>query len=142
MADLNGLIKLRRHGIDERQKALGVLLRQAETLELKKQELRDTLEQERKIAEESATKDYAAYFGAYADGVQKTIGRIDADLKKIEVRIQIAQDDIRNAFAELKKIEIVQQEREKEDKKKQDAKESAELDEIAIDGFIRREENA
>lgn len=141
MADLKGLIKLRRHGIDERQKALAQLLRQAETLEAKKQELRDTLEREKDIAENADTKDYAAFFGAYAEGVQKQIEKIDGELKKLEVRIQIAQDDIRNAFAELKKVEIVQKQREEKDRKKQDAKEAAELDEIAIEGFRRKEES-
>ena len=140
MADLKGLIKLRRHGIDERQKALAELLRQVEALEGKRAELEETIERERQIAEESDNLETAAYFGRYAEGVKRQIERIDAEIKKLDVRIQIAQDDIRTAFAELKKIEIVQKNRLDKEAKERAVKETAELDDIAIEGFRRKEE--
>ena len=55
-------------------------------------------------------------------------------------RIEVARDDMRRAFAELKKIEITQERREDEEEKAINKKESAELDEIAIEGFRRKQD--
>jgi flagellar FliJ protein len=74
--------------------------------------------------------------------VQRILEKMNVEKRKVEERIVIAQDDVRNAFAEMKRIEIVQREREKADKKKQDAKEVMEMDDIAIEGFTRREEDS
>ena len=48
---------------------------------------------------------------------------------------------MRRAFAELKKIEITQERREDEEEKAINKKESAELDEIAIEGFRRKQDD-
>ncbi len=140
MANLKALIRLRRHRVDEKQKALADLYRQTEKLEAKKEELIQTLEKERDIAETTEDVEAGAFFGLYAEGVKSKISGIDRDINKLETRIMIAQDDMRQAFAELKQIEIVQKRREQEEAKKLAAKESAELDEIGIDGFRRQEE--
>lgn len=140
MADLKALIRLRRHRVDEKQKALADLYRQTEKLEAKKEELIRTLEAEREIAETTEDVEAGAFFGLYAEGVKSKISGIDRDINKLETRIMIAQDDMRQAFAELKQVEIVQKRREKEEAKKLAAKEAAELDEIGIDGFRRQEE--
>jgi hypothetical protein len=66
--------------------------------------------------------------------------RLNVEKKKLEMRIVVAQDDVREAFANMKRIEIVQREREREEQKEQDRKETRELDEIGLDGFRRKEE--
>ena len=66
--------------------------------------------------------------------------RLNFEKSKLEVRIQIAQDDVREAFANVKRIEIVQKERERAERKEQDDKETKEMDDIGIDGFRRKEE--
>lgn len=140
MANLKSLIRLRKHRIDEKQKALADLFRQVEALEARKKSLLETLAHERKIMEESGSLETLAFFGRFSDGIKKNVERIDSDLKKLEVRIQIAQDDIREAFADMKRIEIVQGVREKEEASKQLVKENAELDAIGIEGFRRKDE--
>ena len=50
----------------------------------------------------------------------------------------IAQEDMRNAFAEMKKIEMTQENREAQKKSEENRKEVQELDEIALDGYRRR----
>lgn len=78
-------------------------------------------------------------FGLYADNVRKKIAKFDENIKKMENRIEGAQEDMRIAFAELKKIQIIKRQREEREQKKQDDKEAQALDDIAIEGFRRKE---
>lgn len=137
MADLKALIRLKRYRVDEKQKALADLYRQSEIYEAQKEELIRTLEREREIAEDTEDVEAGAFFGLYAEGVKAKISGIDKEINKLETRIQIAQDDIRQAFSELKQIEIVQKNRENEEAKELAAKESTELDEIGLEGHRR-----
>ena len=81
-----------------------------------------------------------AYFGRFSQNIQRMLERLTQEKQKLEMRIVIAQDDVREAFANMKRIEIVQREREKEERKEQDDKETREMDDIGIDGFRRKEE--
>lgn len=81
------------------------------------------------------------FFGPYAEGVKGRVVEIDEAAEKLEVRIQAAQDDMRDAFAELKKIELIQEARDKEAAQELLKKETQDLDAIAIDGFMRKEED-
>ncbi len=79
-----------------------------------------------------------SYFGRYADAVKDRVEDIDEAAVKLETRIEIAREDMRAAFAELKKIEITQERREAREQAERDKKESAELDDIAIEGYRRQ----
>ncbi len=140
MADLHGLIRLRKHTVDEKQRVLARLFREAEQIESQKQALLDQMQEERKLAEESEMLESIAYYGRYAEGVRIKIGGLDKALKKLNTRIAIAQEDIRAAFAELKKAEITQRRRDEAIKEEEKQKESKELDEIGIEGFRRNGE--
>lgn len=140
MANLKSLIKLRRHNVDEKQKVLAELYRQVEIIETNKQILLDRLREERLVLDKTGTLEMYAYFGRFSQNIHRSLERMNQEKQKLEVRIQIAQDDVREAFANMKRIEIVQTEREKAEKKEQADKETRELDEIGIDGFRRKEE--
>ncbi len=139
MADLNPLIRVRKHVVEQKQKFLAELFRQAEELETRKETLLNQLAEERKMLDETASADALGYFGRYSEAVRGWVEDIDEALKKLETRIQIAQDDMREAFAELKKIEITQERREAAETAEIEKKEAQELDEIAIEGFRQRE---
>lgn len=140
MANLLSLIKLRRHNVDEKQKALAQLYRDIETVENSKSVLIDRLRSEREVLDQSGTLEMYAYFGRFSQNIQRMLERLNLEKQKLETRIAIAQDDIREAFASMKRIEIVQREREKAEKKEADDKETREMDDIGIDGFRRKEE--
>jgi len=140
MAELDSLIKLRKHTVDEKRRALAELYRQTEILQKQKREVEAQMEQEKKLAEEMASLEASAYLGRYLEGARKKIKGIDQSIRKLETRIAVAQEDIRNAFAEVKKIEITQRNRQNREKKARDKKEGQELDEIAIDQFRRQQE--
>ena len=140
MADLAPLIRVRKHDIEQKQKTLAELYRQEE--ELKKQ--RDILETQLAIESEK-TKDMDAemlkFFAPYAESVNNQIEEIDGHRAKIEQLITMAQEDMRAAFAELKKIEIIAERRDSEQLAVLDKKDADELDEIAIDAFRRSEQS-
>ncbi len=141
MANLLSLIKLRKHTVDEKQKVLADLYRQIESIEQSKNTLIERLRNERATIDKFGMLEMYAYFGRFSQNVQRMIERLNAEKEKLEMRIRIAQDDVREAFAGMKRIEIVQKERERAEKKEQADKESREMDDIGIDGFRRQEED-
>lgn len=140
MADLNPLIRVRKHTVEQKQKFLAGLYREAEELAAKKRNLQEEVEKERRALESLESPEAAAQFGLYAEAVRGRIAKIDEAAGKLEVRIKIAQDDMRDAFAELKKIEITQRRRDEEEQEEIDKKESAELDAIGIESHRRNGE--
>lgn len=140
MADLNPLIRLRRHAVDEKQKALSELYRQVEAFEGRKRHLLEQLETERQMLNSNPQVEMIAYFGRFSDAVNNDVERLNGQISKLEARIRIAQDDIRNTFADLKRVEIVQRNRKEEEKDKQAAKDTNELDDIGIEGFRRNKD--
>jgi flagellar FliJ protein len=140
MANLKSLIKLRRHNVDEKQKLLAQLYREVEEIERGKNMLIERLRSEREVLDKSGTLEMYAYFGRFSQNIQRMLERLNQEKRKLETRIVIAQDDVREAFANMKRVEIVQREREKEEKKEQDDKETREMDDIGLEGFRRKEE--
>ncbi len=140
MAELDSLIRIRKHDIDQKQKNLAQLYRKAEELKNK----RDKLETQLAIEAEKTKdmdKEIIGFFEPYAASVRAQIEEIDKTREDLEKRINIAQEDIRDAFAELKKIEIIQERRADEELADIKKKETDNLDEIAIDNFRRRDGN-
>ncbi len=140
MSDLSSLIRLRKHTVDQKQKFLAELYRQAEALENKKTSYEEKLVKERALLEEQEMLEALAWFGRFAEGVKTQIELINKDIRNLEQRIDIARADLRNAFTELKKIEITRDRRAEVEKKAALSKESKELDEIGIEGHRRKSE--
>ncbi len=133
MANLSSLIRLRKHNVDQKQKFLAGLYRQAEEMEQKKVDLQNKLSAERQLLEEQEMLEALAWFGRYAQGVKSQIELINKDIKSMEQRIEIARADLRNAFADMKKIEITHERRLTAEKKAEQAKEDKDLDDIGIE---------
>lgn len=140
MANLKPLIKLRKFQVEEKQKVLAALLREVEKFETKKRELLLSIKEERKIAEESEDYETQASYRMYAERARVQVQNYDAEISKYNHFIAKAQEDMREAFAEQKKIEIIQQEREAEEEREENRKDSARMDEVGMTGFIRKEE--
>lgn len=137
MAELDSLIRVRKYTVEQRQKALAALYKREQDLK----DERDALEAQHAIEAEKAREmdaDFLSYFGAYSKRVGDAIDEIDLKRKKLENQIRLAQEQVREAFAEMKKVEIVNDRRKAEAQAERDKKESDELDEIAIDGHRRK----
>ena len=140
MADLKGLIKLRRNTVEEKQKVLGEIYRQMEAIENQKKDLQDKLKRERAALDENMDIEARSYFGRFQDVVNAKIENLTAQANTLEGKLQIAQEDVRAAFAEQKRVEIVHDRRLEEERQAINNKESQELDAIGIEGFRRNEE--
>ncbi len=138
MADLDPLIRLRKHAVEEKQRVVAQLYREVENLERQKKAVQDQMAHEKKLAEEMQRPEAITYYGRYAEGARKKIAAFQAAIKKIENRIEAAQEEMRTAFADMKKIQITQSNREKREKKEHQKKEDAQLDEVALDQYRRK----
>ena len=142
MADLDPLVRYRKHGVDEKRRALAELYRQAEELNQQKNAIEEEVAEETRISEEQATVESAAYLGRYLQGAQLRIDALTKSIQEMEVRIAIAQEDMRSAFAEMKKVEITQRNRDAREQAEEKRKEEQELDDIAIENYRRRQDEA
>lgn len=139
MADLNPLIRLRKYRVEEKQKVLAELFRQTELLEGRKRVLLADMEREEAMANESTSIDAMFAFVAYAARVHTEIEKLNMLITMMEPRILKAQDEMREAFSEQKKAEIIQEQREAEEAKEIARKENTNLDEIGVEAFRRKE---
>ena len=140
MANLKPLIKLRKFQVEEKQKILAALLREVEKIGKAKSDILMEMKQERKLAEDSGDYETQAAYRYYAERVQQQVRMYNAEINKYNMFIQKAQDDMREAFAEQKKIEIIQAQREAEEEAEENRKDSALMDEVGLVGYIRKEE--
>jgi flagellar export protein FliJ len=131
MANLNSLIRVRKYAVEQKQKFLSELYRQAEELQTQKKTMLEQLAEEE---EKTRTMEIEmlVYFGPYAQAVKERVKDIDDSISLLNKRIDIAREDMRLAFAELKKVEITQENREAAEATKQQKKEDAVLEEIAL----------
>ncbi len=142
MADLKALIRFRTYEVDEKKKALAVLFERLEELEKMKADHLQQIEDEAKFLEEAEeiTIDQQAAFNSFRDATKGKIAKIDQHINDLETKIEIAQDELRDSFAELKKVEITQRNREKEEEKAELKKETDIMDEIGLTRHYRLED--
>lgn len=142
MAELEALIRVRRHAVEQKQKFLAELYRQADEITTQKDTLLSQFSEEQakmdQMNDELGMGPGMSYFGAYSDAVHERVAEIEGQLEKLEGRIEVAREDMRRTFAELKKVEITDQRRKDEVNKANQKKEDDELDEIAIEGYRRK----
>ena len=140
MADLEGLIRLRRHAVEEKQKILAEIFREVEELERQKKDLLERLKKEREALDEIEAIETRAYYGRFEGVIRENIEKINNDLAQLETRLNLAQEEVRSAFADMKRVEIVHRRRKEEEAQEIKRREENEMDEIGIDGFRRKEE--
>lgn len=138
MARLDPLIKVRKHAVEEKQRTLAALYRQQEQYQAQiDQMLLDLAREEALVLADLTNLEARTWMGRYRTGVHAKIAALEGLIKKLETRILIATDDVRTAFADMKKIEITARERKKKEKKALDDKIAADLDERALEIFRR-----
>ena len=142
MADLHALIRLRQFEVDEKQKVLAALYREAEAVEVRKAALIQKINDERQIIEETNDFDMAKSFLLFVDRAREQIASFDVKLAEINGRVAMAQELMREAYGELKKIEIIQRNRDEAERKAENARDSAIMDEIGIEGHRRKGEES
>jgi flagellar biosynthesis chaperone FliJ len=142
MARLDPLIKLRRQQVEEKQRFLASLYREQDTHQAHKDQYLMHLTREQALIEtDPHNLEARTWYLTYMARVQDEIAKIDAVMAKLETRIMIARDEVRTAFAEFKKIEITDRVRRDRMRRDQDAREVRDLDDIALEGYRRTQED-
>ncbi len=138
MARLDSLIRFKKHGLDEKQKALGELNALLSKLENDVVELDAEKQREIEISKTDIMLQMA--MPQYLDAHKKRKDKIQKAIKNVEQRIEKAMDEIRDAFAELKKYQIVEERRKDAEEKAILKKETQTFDQIAIERHARNKD--
>ena len=140
MAQLHGLIKFRRHDLEEKRKLLSILNTELEVLRGEKKSLLDRLTAEKNLA--AVDVDVARNFGVYLNRVLKQCGELDELIAAKLEQVQAATHVVQDAYLEVKKLEVTQEKRDQQEEDRLDRIETNTLDEIGIETFRRREDGA
>jgi flagellar export protein FliJ len=136
MKAVSGLIRLHRWQLDEKRRNLGDLERMKEDFERQVARLDAEI-----LAEQKVANDHEARFayGAYAQIAVQRRGTIQRSIADLTVQILAAREDVAQAFQEIKKYEILQEQRDRRTREWTTRKEQSSQDEMAIQGFRRRQ---
>ncbi|MEO5374172.1 MAG: flagellar export protein FliJ [Alphaproteobacteria bacterium] len=136
--DLKSLIRFSKWGVDEKRRALGEMLRrEAEVVEAQ-----DQLEAELRHEQQVAAADMEGIgmvYSAYAHRYMARREDLAQTLANVQGLIAKAQDELAEAYRELKTYEISQANREKRQREEEGRRDQAVLDEIGLNLHRRRQ---
>ncbi len=138
MADLSVLIRLHKHELDEKRRALGELHGQMAEMERRRRELERSFEAEKESIRLNGDVHFT--FAQYAETVRMQQRQMIDDEQQLEKHIEKAKESLMETFSELKKYEMTQEERERLAVEEQSIKESREMDAIGLEGFRRKQD--
>lgn len=138
MADLAPVIRFQKHQMDEKRRFIARLFAEAEKIYGHKKKALDEVAYERGFAENSEDPFVITEFLGYQAQMKKKITLINVEIQRIDARIEVAQEDLRGEFIELKKFEIVHRRRLERRRKELEKREAALFDATAVEGFRRR----
>lgn len=141
MADLNPLIRLNKFRLEEKQRVLSRLYAEVETLEIQKRAILDSVESERQAVDDSMQHlTLMTTLMTFIQQSKKNVDTINDQISSLEVKINRAIDEMREAFGELKKIEITRDRRLEEIQKENKKREDALFSDIGLEMFRRKSE--
>ncbi|MES2729266.1 MAG: flagellar FliJ family protein [Pseudomonadota bacterium] len=139
MARLAPLIRVRRRHVDDKQKILARLYEQLNALDIAAQNLKSRLAEEEALLAAQPELQIFTDFAGFSLRVRAELDHIADQSRKLEQRVDLARDELRDAFAELKKIEIIADAREAAVIKAILKKETEMYDEIGLNRAIRQQ---
>jgi flagellar protein FliJ len=135
---LKTLIRLRDWDVDEKRRAVGELLRVIAEFEERARKLERDLAEDQKVARENPSEAGFLY-GYYARAVVDRRRQLAAAKAETEQAIAEAQECLRDAYAELKKYELLQQNRTAAEAAEESRRDRIFLDEIALQSHARKQ---
>ncbi|HEY9080903.1 flagellar export protein FliJ [Magnetovibrio sp.] len=136
-ANIKNLIRLHEWNVDEKRRKLGELLRLQGELEDQMKQLEADLIEQQKIAAADPTLAGSTY-GAFAQQVIQRRENLQDSIDQMEFVIGHAQDELSDAYQELKKYETVESNRQRRYEREQSRREQIMLDEIALNQHRRK----
>lgn len=139
MSDLSVLIRLHKHELDGKRRALGDLYTALSVLERERRTLERLYELEKQAVD--ASGDVHFTFIQYTDKVRKKREELDMAEQLLERQIEQAKDSLMETFGEMKKYEMTQEERERLEAEARAIREAKNMDDIGLESFRRRDED-
>lgn len=140
MAKLSGLIRLKKHELDQYRQALAALQDKLNGHQERKDHLLRQLEQEKNLA--SVDMEAARNFNAYLQSSLAKLQDLERAIHDVQQEIQAARRVIQDAYMEVKKLDITEENRAQAERDELNRKISNELDDIGLTGFMRNREDA
>lgn len=134
---LANLIRIHEWRVDEKRRRLGDLQRMLTEFLEQARRLEEELVREQKVAARVPSEG-GYYYGGYAQAVIARRETLAHSIAKTEDEVAAAREDLREAYRELKKYEVAQANRTAAEKKEEDRRETAVLDEVGLQAFIRK----
>jgi flagellar export protein FliJ len=135
MRNRDSLIRLHRFQVDEKRRKLAELELMAQEFRARERELEAQVEAEQKKAGISDVAHFA--YPMFAKSVIRRRQNILASIEDIERQLDSAKEELSDAFRELKKYEVIEDNRKRKVRKAAMHVEQTQLDEIAL-GIHRR----
>jgi flagellar export protein FliJ len=139
MANLDPLIRLNKFQLEEKQRVLSKLYNDVNTLEIQKSAIMDSVESEKEAIDNMQDITMMQAFMGYIQKTKTDIGFINDQISSLEIKITRAVDEMREAFGDLKKIEITRDRRLADIAKENAKREDALFSEIALEIYRRSE---
>ena len=135
--DLRNLVRLHEWAVDEKRRKLGELLRLVRNLEDQVWRLEEEVVREQATA--GAMPEEAGFmYGNYANAVIERRQRLKDSIARMETEISVAQEELREAYRDLKKYEVAQETRERNEVEERERRDQQVLDEVGLQGQRRR----
>lgn len=123
------LIRLARFKVEELQKQMATLDASRADLERQVEHLNNSVPEEQVAA--NASKDGFVAYGSYAQAVIRRKQNIRESIEEVDAQIVKLRDELNDAFAELKKFELLEERRVAAERAKREKREQATLDDLA-----------
>jgi flagellar FliJ protein len=138
VADLSPLIRLKKHEVDQQRHVLAKLYQSLGLLEQERARIEAELAAEKDRLNHS--DEVAFTFAGYLEGAMRKINSVDQLRAQLNRQIEEEKDVLIDLFAELKKYEMTQEERERLEEEERQIKENQMLDAIGLETFRRRDD--
>ena len=127
--DLHNLIRLRKWDVDEKQRALAVLLRHEEAVLMRASALEDEIRSEVAFAS-TIPAEQRRTLAPYLQRCDRMRDQLQAALQEVRQHLARAQEQLAAAYRRLKTFEITQAQRDAAEQKEVDRLEVIELNEL------------
>ena len=137
MKSREALIRLQKWHVDGIRQKLAELEGMRAEFEGRKAELEATVADERRFGETSPIGSFA--YPTFARAMNDRSAKLEDSIRGIDREIQSAKDALSVAYGELKKVELLEEQRVERERVANGRREQSELDEIALKTYRRRQ---
>ncbi len=138
MKGLATLIKLHKRTLDDLRRRMSSLENQKSQLQLASANLQKELEHEMQLAKKQV--EMSGFFGDFAKRMQKRQDDIAQEIRSLDQQMKKLNEEITEAYGELKKFEIAQENAKHRADEEEQRKETILMDEIAGQQHRRKTE--